>query len=214
MPQVEMYSKLPRGFVLLSSPFSTSCFREFNLSSLFCILVIFLFSSAVFSNIFGESYPLGLNVSIFWLILITIIFVIVLPYTRYGNRLQAVGRDPITALSQGISPTKTKLIAFLVCAVLASFAGVLSAPDEGYVYSSAGNDFPLESIAAAVLGGCIVGGGIGSIWGAVLGVFLLASVRIGLIMIGAPPYWYITFVGIVLILMMTVKSFGKGSFQK
>lgn len=167
----------------------------------------------VFGKIFGGSYPLGFNVSIFWLILLTIIFFIVLSYTRYGNRLQAVGKDPITALSLGISPKKTKIIVFLICAALATFAAILSAPEEGYVYASAGKDFPLESVAAAVLGGCIIGGGIGSIWGAVLGVFLLSSVRTGLIMMGAPPYWYVTFVGIVLILMMAIKSFRKESFQ-
>jgi len=49
MPQVEIYTKLLEGFVLLSIPFLASCFREFNLSSLFCNLVIFLFSSAGFS---------------------------------------------------------------------------------------------------------------------------------------------------------------------
>lgn len=160
----------------------------------------------VLSGILGESGFLGFNISILWLIIITIIFSVVLSYTRYGNRLQAVGRDPITALSVGISPTKVKLTAFLIAAALASFAAMLDIADTKYAYSAGGQGFPLESIAAAVLGGCaVVGGGIGSIWGTVLGVFLLSSVRTGLIMMGAPPYWYITFVGIVLILMMLIK---------
>lgn len=49
MPQVEMYSNLLEGFVLLSSSSLTSCFRVFNLRSLFCNLVIFLFNSTGFS---------------------------------------------------------------------------------------------------------------------------------------------------------------------
>lgn len=160
----------------------------------------------VLSGILGESGFRGFNISILWLIIITIIFSVVLSYTRYGNRLQAVGRDPITALSVGISPAKVKLTAFLIAAALASFAAMLDIADTKYAYSAGGQGFPLESIAAAVLGGCVVvGGGIGSIWGTVLGVFLLSSVRTGLIMMGAPPYWYITFVGIVLILMMLIK---------
>jgi ribose/xylose/arabinose/galactoside ABC-type transport system permease subunit len=160
----------------------------------------------VLSRILGESNFKGFNISILWLIIITIIFTIVLLYTRYGNHLQAVGRDPITVLSVGISPAKIKLIAFIVCAVLVSFTAMLDIADSKYAYSAGGQGFPLESIAAAVLGGCSIAGGIGSIWGAVLGVFLLSSVRTGLIMMGAPPYWYITFVGIVLILMMLVKT--------
>ena len=87
----------------------------------------------------------------------------------------------------------------------------MSIPLDGYAYTLSGSDFQLESIAAAIIGGCVIGGGIGSIWGPVLGVFLLASVRTGLIMIGAPPYWYITFIGLVLILMMSIKYFSAAS---
>ena len=56
-------------------------------------------------------------------------FSIALNFTRYGNHLQAVGRDPITSLSLGISPARIKLIAFLICAVLASFAAMLDLVD-------------------------------------------------------------------------------------
>ena len=57
----------------------------------------------------------------------------------------------------------------------------------------------LETIAAAVIGGCTLRGGVGSIWGPVLGVFVLSSLKGGLILMGAPTYWYKAFVGMVLI---------------
>ena len=69
---------------------------------------------SILNKILGGGSLLRFNISILWLIIITVIFTIVLSYTRYGNHLQAVGRDPITALSQGVSPTKTKLIAFSI----------------------------------------------------------------------------------------------------
>jgi ribose/xylose/arabinose/galactoside ABC-type transport system permease subunit len=160
----------------------------------------------VLSKILGEANYNGFSISLVWLIIITVVFSVILSFTRYGNRLQAVGRDPITSLSVGISPTKVKITAFLICVMLTSLAAILDFADTKYAYSSGGEGFPLETIAAAVLGGCVViGGGIGSVWGTVLGVFLLAAVRTGLIMMGAPAYWYITFVGIVLILMMVIR---------
>ena len=57
----------------------------------------------------------------------------------------------------------------------------------------------LETIAAAVIGGCTLRGGLGSIWGPVLGVFVLSSLKGGLMMMGAPTSWYIALVGAILI---------------
>ncbi len=57
----------------------------------------------------------------------------------------------------------------------------------------------LESIAGSVIGGTSLGGGVGSIFGAGFGALLLSFIRSGLIMAGAPPYWFVSFVGVVLI---------------
>jgi ribose/xylose/arabinose/galactoside ABC-type transport system permease subunit len=58
----------------------------------------------------------------------------------------------------------------------------------------------LQAIASAVIGGVALTGGIGSIWGAVIGALMLSMISNGLVMMGAPAYWFITFVGIVLVL--------------
>ena len=57
-------------------------------------------------NILGGGNILGLDVSVVWLFFFIIILIIVLSFTRYGNQLQVVGRDPLTALSLGVSPKK------------------------------------------------------------------------------------------------------------
>jgi simple sugar transport system permease protein len=57
----------------------------------------------------------------------------------------------------------------------------------------------LEAIAAAVIGGCLITGGYGSVIGAALGALLIPAVSAGLIMGGAPSYWYQAFVGVVLV---------------
>ncbi len=58
----------------------------------------------------------------------------------------------------------------------------------------------LEAIAAAVIGGCLLSGGRGSLLGAVLGALIVVSFRYELIALGAPSSWFMTFVGIVLII--------------
>lgn len=150
--------------------------------------------------------PLGFSSSILMLVLIMAAFMVVLSMTPYGNHLFAVGADARSAQSCGVSPVRTKLIAFIICSALAGFSGIMVACQETTVYASSGKNAELESIVAAVVGGCALSGGIGSIWGTVLGAFIMSSLRGGLLMLGAPSYWYVSFVGMILIVFMVLSK--------
>ncbi len=141
----------------------------------------------------------GWNNLIIWFILITAAMAILLSLTRYGNWVFAVGTDEKSALSRGVSPTKVRMIAFIICGLLAGFAGICTVCDMHIGGTTLGKEMELESIASAVLGGTLLTGGVGSIVGSAIGALLLSMIRSGLIMLGAPPYWFVTFVGIVLI---------------
>jgi simple sugar transport system permease protein/ribose transport system permease protein len=148
----------------------------------------------------GGSFIYGYNNSIIWFLLITVIISIVLAYTVYGNRAVSVGGDPTSALSRGVNVIKTKWIAFITTSTLAGFAGLCSVSKLYIGATTLGEQMELESIASSVIGGCALTGGVGSIWGTAIGAFLLSTIRSGLIMMGAPPYWFVTFVGIILII--------------
>lgn len=156
---------------------------------------------------------LGVRTSIPILIIILIIFLVVLSRTRFGNRLLAVGRDPASALSCGVSPVKMKTAAFSICSGLAGLGGIIVACQEIEIYASTAGNMELETIAAAVIGGCLLSGGIGSIWGAILGIFSLLSLKGGLIMLGAPSYWYTLFVGVILVAFLTISKTLIGGFR-
>jgi len=149
---------------------------------------------------------LGVRTSIPILILILIFFILIFSWTRFGNHLLAVGRDPASALTCGISSGKIKTVVFVICSFLAGLAGIIVACQEGEIYSSTANTMELETIAAAVIGGCMLSGGIGSIWGAILGIFSLLSLKGGLIMLGAPAYWYVLFVGVIFVGFMIISK--------
>ncbi|RKX51449.1 MAG: ABC transporter permease, partial [Thermotoga sp.] len=99
----------------------------------------------------------------------------------------------------GVNADKVKSINFIVCAVLAGIAGMASLGRFKIVDPTLGVGMELEAIAAAVIGGTFLNGGYGSIIGAFIGAFLIGMVRDGLILAGAPPYWYRAFIGIILI---------------
>lgn len=141
-----------------------------------------------------------LRISGLWFIMSVAVFQYVLMWTPYGNRAQAVGGASNTARALGISVAKIKTINFILSSIMASIAGMIALSRFNIVEPVAGQGLELEAIAAAVIGGCSLTGGIGSIIGAALGAFLVGEIRVGLILAGAPAYWYIGFIGILLII--------------
>ena len=153
----------------------------------------------VLVRLLGGSFMGGWNNSIIWLILILITMSILLFFTPYGNWLFAVGNNEKSARSRGVSPVKVRMIAFVICGLLAGFAGIITVCDMKMGGTTLGKGIELESIASAVIGGVSLSGGLGSVFGAAIGALFLSMIRSGLIMLGAPPYWFVTFVGFALV---------------
>jgi simple sugar transport system permease protein len=150
-------------------------------------------------NALGGKLVGGFPISIIWFVLIAAIGTVVLRLTRYGNSVLAVGGNKEVARALGIDVDKVRLATFTLCSLLAGLAGVISASRFRSVAATTGTTTALEAIAAAVMGGCLVTGGYGTIPGAVLGAIIIPAVGAGLVLSGAPAYWYQAFIGIVLV---------------
>lgn len=143
---------------------------------------------------------LGLENAVFLSLFFLACFQLALMRSPFGNRLFATGGDEPSARSRGVDTAKIKCIAFICCSMLSAFAGMTFIADTPQTYLTMGFMFELEVIAAAVVGGCSLYGGRGSAIGAVLGAFIIVTIRSELIGLGAPSSWFITFVGILLII--------------
>ncbi len=151
-------------------------------------------------DLLGGNYLFGLENALLWLLLCLVVFSVLLSRTIFGNHVQAVGGDETSALARGVRVARVKWICFVLCSGLAGFSGIVTVADQPHTHVTLGEDMELESIASGVIGGCLLSGGRGSILGAVLGAFIISAVRYELIALGAPPYWFISFVGVVLVL--------------
>ena len=145
----------------------------------------------------GEIF--GVEAALFWMLLLLLVLSLLLWTTAIGNHLLAAGGHHESAESRGVRTDRTKIIAFVLCSTLAGFSGIVTLADQPQTHVTLGELLELEAIAAAVIGGCLLSGGRGSLIGAVLGSFIVVSFRYELIALGAPSSWYITFIGIVLI---------------
>ena len=151
------------------------------------------------TRLFGGEF-FGIENGVIWAIVCLLILSTMLQRTRTGNHLLAVGGDAESALSHGVSVVRTKTKAYLMAAALAGLSGIITLCDKPQTHVTLGTLMELEAIASAVIGGCVLTGGRGSVIGAVIGAFIITSVRYELIALGAPSSWFITFVGIVLII--------------
>lgn len=146
----------------------------------------------------GELF--GISAAIYWVGIVSVLLAVMLWGTRFGNRLLATGGSRESAESRGVRTDRVKMATFVLCSLLAGFAGILTLCNQPQTHVTLGENMELEAISAAVIGGCLLTGGRGSILGVILGALIVVSFRYELIALGAPSSWYITFVGAVLIM--------------
>jgi simple sugar transport system permease protein/ribose transport system permease protein len=147
----------------------------------------------------GDDF-LGFNTALYWLIAVLAILMAMLKATPFGNRLLAVGGSAESALSRGVRVGRIKLAAFILCGMLAAFAGTLEAGKLGFADGSMGRLMELQAIASCVLGGCVLAGGRISLLGALMGAFVLSSIQSYLVVMGVQPQWFVLILGVIVVL--------------
>lgn len=131
---------------------------------------------------------------------------IVLTKTRKGKYFIAVGDNAGGANLVGISVTGTKLLAYVLCGVFAGLGGFVFASKYGQVMTVAGNGYEMTAIAACVLGGISLSGGLGNMVGAAIGAVIMSSISRLLVFIGLPSTYDNTITGIMLIVIVVVDA--------
>ncbi len=144
--------------------------------------------------------------SLIWFILIAIVLGYVLTQSKVGNWILASGGNPNAARARGVRVTRTKIGLFILTAVLAGLAGIISSIRVESANPNAGTGYELEVIAMVVIGGTALTGGRGTIVGTVLGVIILRLMRNGIVMIGVPGLAYNIFIGAIILGMMSLHS--------
>jgi simple sugar transport system permease protein len=155
---------------------------------------------------FGASINGYIAAPFVWFVGIALVGWFVLERTRYGNWSRSVGASPGVAFAMGIPVRKTKTINFVACAVLAAFSGCAQFAAFGSASAVNGSDYELYAIAAAVIGGTSLFGGIGSIIGVFFGALIVGVLESGFVLVGVPGAWYEAAIGGVLVLAVIVNA--------
>lgn len=148
----------------------------------------------------------NLRIGVMWWLILVVVFQFILTQTRYGNHVFAAGGNPGAARAQGINVNRVKVTNFVICAMLAGFAGIINVARITSVDPLTGNGLELEVIAASVIGGALLAGGYGSIFGALLGVLIFGMLQTGLVLVGVNARLFSGVIGIIIILAVVINT--------
>ncbi len=139
-------------------------------------------------------------------IFVLIAFTIVMTRTTMGRSFYAVGGNPHAATYTGINVGKSQFLAFTISGALAGLTGYLWVSRYAVAYVDIAGGFELDVVAACVIGGVSIAGGIGSVGGAVLGALFLGVIKNALPVINVSPFWQLAISGSAIIIAVAFNA--------
>jgi ribose transport system permease protein len=162
----------------------------------------------------GKSRMLGLPVSVWIMIVAFVIFGFILAKTKFGRSVYAIGGNPQAARLAGLNPQRIITISFFMMGVMCALGGVIYVARMQTGQPAANVNLEFDAITAVVLGGVSFSGGVGNMFGTVLGVLLIQSFNTGLTMVGVSSFWQYVARGALLLGALTTDYIRKTNADK
>ncbi|WP_337267381.1 ABC transporter permease [Oryzifoliimicrobium ureilyticus] len=151
------------------------------------------FRSIGTANLFGIPMPVIILVVVFavswWL----------LTRTRFGRYIYAVGGNPHAAKTSGINVSRIRLLVYVISGALSGLAGMILSARTGSALPQAGIAYELDAIAAVVIGGTSLSGGVGRITGTLIGALIIGVMNNGLDLMGIQSYYQQVLKGVLIV---------------
>ncbi|MCW4456659.1 galactofuranose ABC transporter, permease protein YjfF [Microbacterium sp. MPKO10] len=166
---------------------------------------------APFFTMMGQTrlrvFGLSITPSVIVAVLVVIIAVILLRYTRFGRTVYAIGGSEASSTLMGLPVARTKVLVYAISGFCSGLAGVLYTfyTLSGYALTAVGTE--LDAIAAVVIGGTLLTGGYGSVLGSVLGVLVLGTIQTLITFDGTLTSWWTKiFIGALLLIFIVLQK--------
>jgi rhamnose transport system permease protein len=155
---------------------------------------------------FPRAEFLGLPVMSWFAIVVVVIFAFVIRATRVGRAFLASGGNPVAAVYTGINVGRVQFVAFCISGAIAGFCGYFWVSRYTIAYVDIAGGFELEVIAACVIGGVSIAGGVGTVTGVVLGALFLGIIKNALPVVGVSPFWQLAISGAAILGAVIINS--------
>jgi ribose transport system permease protein len=157
-----------------------------------------MIDNATWTAIGTESF-LRLPIIIWVVAVLFVINQIVLSKTSFGRRAYLTGGNREAAVYSGIKVDRLKIIIFMISGVMAAISGVLLSSRLFSAQTNAGMSYELDAIAAAVLGGTSLAGGVGTMVGTLIGALIIGVMNNGMNMLSIPYFYQLIVKGLVIL---------------
>lgn len=150
-------------------------------------------------RIFGTGYLGPIPYAFILAVLVALLLLLVIKRTRIGRYTLAIGGNEEAVRLSGVNIWKTKIVIYALAGLCAAVASVILTARLNAAEALAGSGMEMEAIAAAVIGGASLAGGIASIPGTIIGAILMATLKNGLTLMSVQPYFQQLTIGIVIV---------------
>jgi len=157
----------------------------------------------------AKGYIGNIPIPVIIFILLSIIFTIIVRYSTVGKSLYVVGANNVASLLSGIQNNSAKIIAFTLCGLCCSIAGLIQSARLGQIDPHMGIGWELTVIAIAVLGGASLYGGKGSIEGTIIATLIIGVINNLLNLLGMSNHSQEVVIAFIIIAMVLLHNFGK-----
>lgn len=154
------------------------------------------------SSIFGK-IPVGVII----LVVIALITAAILKETPFGWHVLSIGGNEKAAKLSGVKVNKVKIIVYILSGVCAAIVGIITTSQLVAAHPATGESWEMNAIAAAVLGGTSMAGGVGTIGGTIVGAFVIGVINDGMVMCGVSEFWQMVIKGLVIVLAVIIDQF-------
>lgn len=175
------------------------------------LLTTTFYSILVLGYVYWVNLYRGVQTPVLLLAIVAMIMAYVSNNTRFGRYAYAIGGNREAARLSGINIRRSIFLIFVLMGLLSGVAGVVLASYVGYGTTAAGQGYELDAIASAILGGTSTLGGVGTIFGALIGSLIIGSINTGLQMVGTAPAWQYLIKGAVLVIAVYADVYFKKS---
>jgi ribose transport system permease protein len=158
-----------------------------------------------FTNI-GSGYLWVFPLPVLYMVVLIVIFVVVLNRTKFGTYIYAIGGNRESARLSGVPIKKVEIATFTISGVLAAFAGLVLSARMFSGQPSVGVGYELDAIAACVLGGVSMAGGVGRISGTIFGAIVIGIISNGLNLVNVSSFWQLIVKGIIILIAVIIDS--------
>ena len=153
---------------------------------------------------FGTGKLWAVPVSIFIFAIVFSVAWVILNKTVFGRYLYAVGGNERSARTSGIRTNRIKIWVYAISGILAGIAGIMVTAKTGSGQTSAGSSYELDAIAAAVIGGASLSGGVGKLSGTLFGALIIGVMNNGLDILGVESYYQLIIKGALIVTAVVI----------